>query len=181
MQRRRSNGRLLPPLVPAGLRRLLYPFAFSETLVVESLKRRVDPYLLAAILREESRFDPRALSRASARGLAQFVEPTARELGRRIGLGELSADDLYRPEVAIALAAAHLQELVERFDGAIPMVVAAYNAGVAQAELWRRYCATDEPAEYLTKVSFGETRGYLEKVLRSWGEYRDLYRQRRAE
>ena len=181
IQRRRYGSRLPPPLVPVQLRRLLYPFAFSETLVVESLKRQVDPYLLAALLREESRFDPRALSGASARGLAQFVEPTARELGRRIGMGELSPDDLYRPEVAIALAAAHLRELIERFDGAIPRVVAAYNAGAAQAELWHRYCFSDEAAEYITKVSFAETRGYVESVLRSWGEYRDLYRQRRAE
>ena len=180
-QRRRYGSHMPPPLVPVELRRLLYPFAFSETLVVESLKRQVDPYLLAALLREESRFDPRALSGASARGLAQFVEPTARELGRRIGMSELSTDDLYRPEVAIALAAAHLHELSERFHGAIPMVVAAYNAGAAQAELWHRYCFSDEAAEYITKVNFSETRGYVENVLRSWGEYRDLYRQRRDE
>ena len=180
-QRRRYGSHMPPPLVPVELRRLLYPFAFSETLVVESLKRQVDPYLLAALLREESRFDPRALSGASARGLAQFVEPTARELGQRIGMGELSTDDLYRPEVAIALAAAHLHELSERFHGAIPMVVAAYNAGAAQAELWHRYCFSDEAAEYITKVNFSETRGYVENVLRSWGEYRDLYRQRRDE
>lgn len=177
---RRRAARLVSPLVPAGLRRLLYPFAFSETLVAQAMRRRIDPYLLAAILREESRFDPRALSPASARGLAQFVEPTARELGRRIGLGDLTADDLYRPEVAITLAAAHLRELADRFGGTTPAAVAAYNAGEPQAELWRRYCVSDEPAEYFTKVSFVETRGYVEKVLRSWGQYRDIYLQRPA-
>jgi soluble lytic murein transglycosylase-like protein len=178
--RRRAGNRVVPTLLPPGLRRLLYPFAYSELVVEQSLRRRIDPYLLAAILREESRFDPRAMSSASARGLAQFVEPTASELGRRIGLGEVSAADLYRPEVAIALAAAHLQELDARFDGSIGAVVAAYNAGAPQSELWRRYCFSAEPAEFFSKVGFEETRAYLVRVLRSWGEYRDIYRRRAA-
>ncbi len=175
---RRRGARLPPPLVPLPLRRLLFPFSYSELVVAESLKRRVDPYLLAAILREESLFDPRALSAASARGLAQFVEPTARGLGRRIGLGELGSEDLYRPEISIALAAAHLRELAETFAGAVEPVVASYNAGIPQARLWRDQCFSDEPAEYITKVGFAETRGYLGRVLSSWAEYRDVYLRR---
>jgi soluble lytic murein transglycosylase len=177
---RRRGARLPPPLVPAPLRRLLHPFAYSELVVAESLRRGVDPYLLAAVLREESRFDPRALSTASARGLAQFVAPTAVQLGRRLGLGEVTADDLYRPEISIALGAAHLRELRDLFGGAVEPAIASYNAGAPQARLWRDHCFTGDPAEYLTKVSFAETRAYLERVLRSWAEYRDLYQRRRG-
>ena len=172
---KRLPSRLPPAAHPIELRRLLYPMAHTEQLVTESLEHGVDPYLLAAIIREESRFDERALSPASARGLTQFVHPTAVRVGRGIGLERLAPDDLYRPEVSIALGAAYLGELSRRFRGADHMVVAAYNAGEPQALLWRGYCFSEEPAEYFTKVNFTETRGYLEKVLRSSAHYREIY------
>jgi len=178
---RRLPSRLPPAAHPPELRRLLYPFAHAEQVVAQALEHGVDPYLLAAVIREESRFDERALSTASARGLTQFVHPTAVRVGRGIGLDRLAPDDLYRPEVAIALGAAYLGELTRRFDGADHLVVAAYNAGEPQARLWRGYCFSSDPAEYFTKVNFSQTRGYLEKVLRSRAHYRDVYGDRRGE
>jgi soluble lytic murein transglycosylase len=135
----------------------------------------VDPYLLTALIREESRFDSRAVSAASARGLTQFVLSTASRLAPRAGLDSVSPEDLHRPEVSIALGAAYLEELLERFDGREHQAVAAYNAGENQAELWLSYCFTMEPEEYLTKVGFRETRSYLSNVLGSRAQYADLY------
>lgn len=163
------------PLLPAGYRRLLHPLAHRDLLIAESRRYGIDPLLLAALIREESRFDPRALSAASARGLTQFVQPTARRLAARIGFAELRPQDIYRPRVAIVLGAVYLQELAERFPEAPEQVVAAYNAGEPQAELWRTYCVSSEPAEYFTKVGFRETRTYLGRVLGSYARYRDLY------
>lgn len=177
---RRLPARLPPVVYPEGLRRLLFPFAHAEQVAEEALGRGIDPYLLAAIIREESRFDEHALSSASARGLTQFVYPTAVRVGRQIGLARLTPDDLYRPEIAIALGAAYLGELTRRFDGAEHVAVAAYNAGEPQALLWRGYCFGPEPAEYFTKVNFTQTRGYLEKVLRSRAQYREVYGDRRT-
>jgi len=178
---KRLPSRLPPAAHPIELRRLLYPFAHAEQVVSQSLEHGVDPYLLAAIIREESRFDARALSAASARGLTQFVHRTAVRVGRGIGFDRLAPDDLYRPEVAIALGAAHLGELARRFRGADHLAVAAYNAGEPQALLWRSYCFSPDAAEYFTKVNFTETRGYLEKVLRSRAHYREIYGDRREE
>lgn len=172
---RRLPDRLPVAAQPRELRRLLYPFAHSELLVEHSLEQGVDPYLLAAIIREESRFDPRALSSASARGLTQFVHLTAQRIGRDIGLASLTPEDLYRPEVSIALGAAYLGELARRFDSRPHVMAAAYNAGEPQALVWRSWCFSDEPAEYYTKTNFSQTRGYLEKVLRSWAHYREIY------
>lgn len=163
------------PLLPAGYRRLLHPLAHRDLLISESRRYGIDPLLLAALIREESRFDPQALSAASARGLTQFVQPTARRLATRIGFADLRPRDIYRPRVAIALGAAYLQELAQRFPEAPEQVVAAYNAGEPQAELWRTYCVSSEPAEYFTKVGFRETRNYLGRVLGSYARYRDLY------
>ncbi|HEX2163971.1 MAG TPA: lytic transglycosylase domain-containing protein, partial [Thermoanaerobaculia bacterium] len=171
----RAPSRLPDSFLAPELRQALYPFAWFDMVTAEAERRGVDPHLLIAIVREESRFDPRALSPASARGLTQFVQPTAVEVAARIGLAPFAADDLYRPEVAIALGAAYLAELVGAFTGADYMAVAAYNAGPPAARLWRSYCYSGEVAEYYSKVSYGETRNYLRKVLGSWMQYRDVY------
>ncbi|MEM7587038.1 MAG: transglycosylase SLT domain-containing protein [Acidobacteriota bacterium] len=162
-------------LLPTSYRRLLFPFGYSYLILAESGKQGVDPHLLAAIIREESRFDPVAFSGASARGLTQFILPTARGVAERAGLGPLEPEDLERPEIAISLGAAYLRELSEEFAGSLPQVIAGYNAGEPQSALWRRYCSSGEPEEYLSKVGFRETRGYLTKVLTSRAHYRELY------
>lgn len=162
-------------LLPDGLRRLLYPFPYRQSITREADRRNADPYLLAAIIREESRFDPEALSGASARGLTQFILPTARRLAATVELPGITAADLHRPELSIALGAAYLEELSELFAGREHMMVAAYNAGEPQAQLWRSYCYSHDPAEYFSKVGFPQTRGYLEKVLSSRAQYTELY------
>ncbi|MEE8524190.1 MAG: transglycosylase SLT domain-containing protein [Thermoanaerobaculia bacterium] len=175
---------ILAKRVPRGIpsqvltvdyQRLLFPLAYRPLIDREAAARGVDPFLLAAIIREESRFDPRAFSSASARGLTQFVYPTARRIAAKIGLGPISSRDLERPETAIALGAAYLAELSQEFGGAVPRVVAAYNAGEPQAGLWQRYCYGNEPEEFLTKVSFSQTRAYVAKVMTSREHYAELY------
>lgn len=169
--------------VSPALRRLLYPLPYRARLEERFGRDRDALYLLAAVMREESRFQPEAVSPAAARGLAQLVLPTARRLASGLGWAGLRAEDLHRPEVSIALGAAYLSELGQRFgaagEGAVaaPMTVAAYNAGEDQAALWRRYCQTAEPEEYLAKVGFRETRAYLVRVLESRAQYAALYPQ----
>jgi len=172
---RGAPGRLPEPFLPIGLQRLLYPLGHPDILVRESLGRGVDPFLLAAIVREESRFDRDALSPASARGLTQFILPTALRVADDIGLPPLQSHHLYRPEVALALGAAYLAELEGTFDGNQHPVVVSYNAGPNAARLWRSYAFTNELPEFYTKVSYRETRNYLRKVLSSWEHYRQIY------
>ena len=161
-------------LLPLGYRRLLYPHAFGGLIDQQSRRFGIEANLLRAIIREESRFDPQALSPAAARGLTQFIMPTARRLANQHGLGRLRPTALYEPENAITLGAAYVSELLRDFDGNIPLAVAAYNAGVPQAGLWHSYCYSADPAEFLTKVSFQETRAYLRRVLSSLAQYRDI-------
>lgn len=162
-------------LLPDGLRRLLYPFPYRESITREADRRRTDPYLLAAIIREESHFDPEALSDAAARGLTQFILPTAQRLASSLELPRITAADLHDPEISIGLGAAYLAELAELFEGREHMMVAAYNAGEPQAQLWHSYCYSLDPAEYYSKVGFSQTRGYLAKVLSSRAQYSELY------
>ena len=160
---------------PRELRVRLYPVPFPEAIARASKRRGVEQALLLAVLREESRFDADALSAASARGMAQFVFPTAETLAARIGIGRISPEDLADPVLSIELGAAYIAELLERFGGSIPEAVAAYNAGERQAALWRTHCYSRDPAEFITKVSFSETRAYVERVLGARERYRDLY------
>lgn len=172
---RRLPERIPRRLLPETYRFLHHPFGFRDLIVEATVGSGIDPRLLAAVIREESRFDPEALSPASARGLAQFIIPTAERIAPQAGVGTVRPEDLFRPEVAIRLGAAYLSELRGRFDGELPEMLAAYNAGSPQAHLWRAYCFSGEPEEYLTKVAFQETRMYLQRVLSSYAQYRELY------
>jgi soluble lytic murein transglycosylase len=171
----RVPTRLPNELLPMEFRRLLYPLPWSELITGQAALRSVDPFLLAAILREESRFDPRVLSAASARGLAQFVMPTARRFAAAVGVDGLRPVDLENPAIAIALGAVYLASLDRELGGSAVASVVAYNAGEPQARLWQRYCFTGDTDELFSKVTFQETRAYLTRVLRSREQYAELY------
>lgn len=172
----RTPSRVPVALQPKEYRQILYPFAYRDLLTAQSRLRGVDPHLMASLIRAESRFDPLALSPAAARGLTQLTVPTARAIARQVGMGRLDPEDLYRPEVAIALGTAHMAELLQTFNGLPHAAVAAYNAGPPQARIWRSYCYSSEPEEFFTKVNFQETRRYLQRVLTGWAHYEELYR-----
>jgi soluble lytic murein transglycosylase len=176
---RRLPDSLPRRLRPQELERLLFPRPYRALVERQARARGLETSLLFALMREESRFDPQAISPAAARGLTQFVVPTARRYAPVIGRAELSPEDLHDPEVAIALAAAYLGDLAQRFDGRRHQMLAAYNAGEEQATLWQSYCHSREPAEYLTKIGFRQTREYVRRVLASEARYRDLYAPRR--
>src|SRR5258708_20692681 len=95
----------IPDLLPLTVRELLYPRYFFDAISEDARKYDADPTLLLAIMREESRFNPRAKSEAAARGLLQFIITTARDIGPGIGLVDVSPDDPSGPPLIIPLAA----------------------------------------------------------------------------
>ena len=171
----RAPSRIPAPLHPLTLRRALYPRAYGDMIESAAARRGLDPLLMAAIMRQESRFDHQAVSAASARGLMQFVYPTAARLAASSGRPLRTPRDLEDPSLAIELGAAYLAELRALFGNEQHMMIAAYNAGEAQAGLWRRHCYTGGADEYFTKVGFSETRNYLEHVFHNVAQYHDLY------
>jgi len=167
--------RLADPLLPEPIRALLYPFPWQDEIRAQAARFSIDPYLLAAVIREESRFSPEAVSQVSARGLTQFVWLTAKRLAAQLGMGQIEPTDLYRPDVSIRLGAVYLGELAAQFGGFEHEEVAAYNAGPAQARLWQAYCFTREMPEYYSKTGFNQTRAYMTRVLASRTRYAELY------
>ncbi|MEZ5332911.1 MAG: transglycosylase SLT domain-containing protein [Thermoanaerobaculia bacterium] len=174
LQKRLPDG-VAPALLAEELQHRLYPRPWTEVVEREAAAHGVDPWLLYGLMREESRFDPDAVSAAAARGLTQFVLPTARRYAGATARAALTAEDLHEPEVAIALGAAYLGDLTRHFAGREWAILAAYNAGENQADLWQSYCHSREAAEYLSKIGFRQTRDYVRRVLTSRERYRALY------
>lgn len=160
-------------LLPDHVRELLYPNYFEELVLEKSEEYGADPTLLRSIMREESRFDPKAKSFAAARGLLQFIISTAKQIGASIGLTEMESGDLYEPETIIRLGAKYVADLLEQFDGNRYHTAAAYNAGPHQAALWARLASGEEDDYFYAAINFDETRHYVRKVLNSFYRYED--------
>jgi soluble lytic murein transglycosylase-like protein len=167
----------LPPRgLPLGLRRALYPLPHEEMVRAAAVRHRVPWSLLAGVAREESRWNPRVVSKVGARGLMQLMPATATATGAANGRPEIEPDDLFEPLISLDLGAAELGRLLEVFDGNRAAVVAAYNAGEAQALLWLNQCGDNcSEARYLAGVSFSVTREYTEAVLGAAAFYEQLY------
>lgn len=164
-----------PDLLPELVRRLLYPRYFYGYIAEDAKKFEADPTLLLSIMREESRFNPRAKSQAAARGLLQFIITTARDIGRDVGLVDVDPEDLYDPRVIIRLGAKYVSELASELDGNRYRVAAAYNAGPKQVALWSRMQSAPGDDYFITAVNFDETKGYVNKVMNSYERYAAIY------
>jgi soluble lytic murein transglycosylase-like protein len=167
----------VPALLPAVLRGLLYPRYFYDYIERDSERYGADPRLVLSIMREESRFNPRAKSAAAARGLLQFIITTARQVGQDLGLVEVSSEDLYDPRIIIQLGAKYVASLLEQFDGDAYRAAAAYNAGPNQVRLWSRLAPAAGDDYFLSAINFSETKHYVRKVLNSYERYGELYEQ----
>jgi soluble lytic murein transglycosylase len=164
-----------PDLLPTVVRRLLYPRYFYSYIAADAERYDADPTLVLSIMREESRFDPRAKSQAAARGLLQFIITTARDIGRDVGIVDVSPEDLYDPRVIIRLGARYLSELSSDLEGNRYRVAGAYNAGPKQVALWSRMQAAPGDDYFLTAVNFDETKHYIRKVMNSYERYQEIY------
>ncbi|HEU5162015.1 MAG TPA: transglycosylase SLT domain-containing protein, partial [Thermoanaerobaculia bacterium] len=165
----------VPELLPRRVLELLYPRYFEEMIRRDSARYGADPRLVLSIMREESRFNPRAKSLAAARGLLQFIITTARDISQSVGIAELESGDLYDPRVIIQLGAKYVADLLEKFGGNRYRAVAAYNAGPFQAQLWSRIAPGEDDDYFLSSVNFAETKHYVRKVLNSYARYGEIY------
>lgn len=152
-----------------------YPLGYWETITTNAAANDLDPYLVAAIIRQESAYDPNARSHADARGLMQVLPSTGQRLAAQLKVDDFAAERLYEPELNIMFGTAYIVQMLERFDGNLPRAIAAYNAGPnATAKWWTG--PSDPAAEIIIEnISYRETRNYVKRVLRDQHRYRRLY------
>jgi soluble lytic murein transglycosylase len=165
----------LPRLLPRVVHELLYPRYFQDEIAARSAAHGADPRLVLAIMREESRFEPKARSAASARGLLQLIITTARDVGKALGLLDVSSEDLYDPAVAIGIGSRYVADLQREFAGDPYQTAAAYNAGPNQSKLWARLAPAPGHDYFLSAVNFDETKDYVRKVMNSYERYGEIY------
>lgn len=165
----------VPELLPLTVRQLLYPRYFYGFITEDARRFGADPALVLAIMREESRFNPRAKSEAAARGLLQFIITTARQIGREAGFVDVEPEDLYDPRVIIRLGAKYISTLSKEFGDDHYNVAASYNAGPKQTALWSRLAGGSGDDFFLSAVSFDETKHYVRKVMNSYKRYVEIY------
>lgn len=168
---------LLPPdtPLPLALDRLRYPAPYAVVLQAEARANGIDPRLLLALLRQESRFDPVATSVAGARGLAQIMPATGGDIAASLGVAGFTPDDLYSPARSLQFGAYYLGQRVSDMGGSMAGGLAAYNAGLGNALRWSGGAPVNDTEAFVSTIDFPETYNYVQVVLGNYAAYQRIY------
>jgi soluble lytic murein transglycosylase len=156
-----------------------FPLAYWEMIQQKAQERELDPYLILALIRQESLFDPQARSPAAALGLMQLLPSTASRVAKQIGVSPPSNEQLFQPEINLVLGTQYLKDLLQRYSNDWFKAVAAYNAGEAAVDRWEKEILTDDTEEFVERIPYLETRGYVKLVMRNHRIYKRLYDQQK--
>jgi soluble lytic murein transglycosylase len=168
------HGSATGDLLPRPIWELFYPLGYWEQIERHSVERGLDPYLVAALIRQESTFNPRVRSHAGARGLMQILPSTGRFLARQERL-RYDISDLYDPEINIRYGTRYLKDVLGSFGGRVDYALASYNAGPHRVKRWTGMDLTIPSEVFIEEIPFDETRDYVKLVLRNEMLYRRLY------
>ena len=159
---------------PSLLFQALYPLRYEDQIKTSSASHGVDPYLVAAVIKSESNWDPAASSHRGAQGLMQLMPETARDMIDKglVDGSRFASDNLQDPDTNIEFGCAYLAYLISYFNGATDKAIAAYNAGMGNVDDW-----TKEGDALHNAITFPETQTYLARVNMAEQRYRDLYAQ----
>jgi len=169
------------PLVTAA-----FPKAFAETIAQEAGARKLDRDLLRGLIKQESSFNPRAISSSNAYGLTQVISPTAREIAQDLKQPALSLpDDLFQPERSVQFGAYYLAKLLNKYSGSVPLALASYNAGPTRIDRWLKArpslknlaalrSSAPEDELWFDEIPYGETSNYVKAILRNLLIYKML-------
>ncbi|MCB9730730.1 MAG: lytic transglycosylase domain-containing protein [Deltaproteobacteria bacterium] len=157
-----------------ALWRAAYPTPFRALVERESAGHGVDPLLVWAVMRIESAYRTTAVSRAGARGLLQLMPGTAEWL-RSISARTSPYEDLLDPPDNLRLGVEFLARIAERFDGSLPLIAVAYNAGPGRLQGWLRSSRQRDLMRFVEEIPYQEARDYVRSVFSAWAAYRYLY------
>jgi soluble lytic murein transglycosylase len=164
-------------LLPRDFAELLYPAPYRDALNRYGQANHIDPRLVLALARQESRFNPRVKSPAAARGLVQFIQETALKLANEEGIKGFELDDVYEPEMAVRLASRYVGDLLQMFADNPYAVAASYNTGEANVERWIFRSRSTDVDRFTVEIAIPETKDYVAKVMSNYWAYQALYDQ----
>jgi soluble lytic murein transglycosylase len=163
--------------LPDELMRVIYPLEYWASIQRYAAARELDPYLVAALIGQESTFDPEIRSAANAWGLMQIVPSTGRRLARSLGIPRFRTAMLTQPDLNIRLGTTYFARLVDQF-GAEHLALASYNAGESRVVRWIAERPGLERDEFIDDIPFPETQNYVKRILGTAEDYRALYSRR---
>jgi soluble lytic murein transglycosylase len=166
-----ANLNQLPRPVWQGL----FPRPFWDELKKDSLQNALDPFLMASLIRQESEFNPAALSRANAFGLMQLLPKVGKGLAKEVKIKNFSTDVLFTPNVNLELGTRYFRHMVDHYNGQIEYALAAYNAGEERVDDWRKSGDFKDVEEFVESIPFTETREYVQAIMRNAVMYKLLY------
>lgn len=155
--------------------RNFYPINHQETIIKHATTQKIDPLLVAAVIRTESKFHSKATSRSGALGLMQIMPDTAKWIAQQRGDEEFHKELLFEPDVNIEYGTWYIANLSKEFDGDLVLVIAAYNAGRGNVNRWLAEKKWTGEHTTLEQIPFPETREYVKRVLKNYENYRELY------
>ena len=151
-----------------------YPKPYEEIVYSAAEEHKLDPYLVFAIIRVESKYQPNARSSVGAIGLMQIMPDTAKWIALQKDLGDFDIEDLNDPDTNIRLGSYYIANLLQEYQE-MPTAIAAYNAGRGKVASWISEGVWTGSVEELDDIPFPETREYVKNVLKSYAAYRAIY------
>lgn len=161
-------------LLPVDVRRIIFPLAYWDLIREYSKARGLDPYLVSALIGQESAFDAGVKSRADAYGLMQILPSTGRRLARSEGIKRFRTSMLVDPRTNVRLGTRYFAGLIDRF-GDVHLALAGYNAGESRVVRWTSEKPSLPDDEFIDDIPFPETQTYVKKIVGTTHDYRQLY------
>jgi peptidoglycan lytic transglycosylase len=158
----------------------LFPRAFWDDLKKNSAANHLDPYLVASLIRQESEFNPGAVSRANAMGLMQLLPTVGRGLAKEMKIHHFSNEDLLVAGTNLTLGTRYFKRMVDHYGGQVEYALAAYNAGEDRVDEWRKNGKFQDVEEFVESIPFTETREYVQAIMRNAALYKLLYPEQPA-
>jgi soluble lytic murein transglycosylase len=160
--------------LPADVLRIIFPLDYWPLITKYSEMHQLDPYLIAALMAQESTFTAEIRSHANAYGLMQIIPGTGRRYARKLGISPFNTTMLRQPEINVRIGTQYFRDLIDRFGGA-HFALASYNAGESRVDRWTDERPGVPQDEFIDDIPFPETQNYVKRILGTAEDYRALY------
>lgn len=161
--------------LPSEILQVIFPVDYWPLLQKYSKDRGLDPYVVAALVAQESNFDPVVVSHANAYGLMQVLPSTGKSYARKLGVKPFSARRLTEVEVNVRIGTQIFADTIRKFGG-VHFALAAYNAGDSRVRAWQKEKPDMPQDEFIDDIPYPETQNYVKRILGTAEDYRALYK-----
>ena len=154
---------------------MFYPQPHKDLVYAAAYEHQIDPYLIFAIIKAESKYQNHAQSSVGARGLMQIMPETAVWIAQTKGIEDFEEMQLHDPKTNIEFGVWYLSSLNKEFDGKYPVILAAYNAGRGTVQKWLAEGIWDGDIKHTGNIPYSETKNYVNRVMQYYDAYRAIY------